>query len=109
VTEAQEPDQLRIRAIVIVGGAVVALTLVLVGIAWLLVARPPVAEREPAPSVLEHGLFDQARGGADANAGGAARLDRFRWIDRGAQLVQLPIERAIDAVVAKPSLIGGHR
>ncbi len=110
MTDAQQPDQLRVRAIVLVGMAVVMLTLVLVGVAWAFVARPAAPERAPSePSVLEHGLFDQASGGADANARGAQRLDRYQWLDRPAHLVQIPIARAIDAVVADPALIGGHR
>ena len=106
---AQESDQLRTRAIVVVGIAVIAITLALVGVAWLFVVAPAAPRRTPSnPSVLEHGLFDQASGGEDANARGAQQLEVYGWIDRPNHLARIPIERAIDAVVADPALIGGH-
>jgi hypothetical protein len=39
-------------------------------------------------------------------AAGEARLERYEWVDRRAGVVRIPIGRAIDAVVADPSLIG---
>jgi hypothetical protein len=106
----QEPDQIRTRAIVVVGIAVVAITLALVGVAWLFVVAPAAPRRMPsAPSVLEHGLFEHASGGAEANARGAQQLEVYAWIDRAHHLARIPIERAIDAVVVDPALIGGHR
>ena len=82
-------------------------TAALVAIAWLLV-RPPLASSStlPRPSTLEHGLFDRATGGVDRRAAGEKRLQHYEWIDEGpARIVRVPIERAIDAVVADPSLI----
>ncbi len=106
----QEADQIRTRAIVVVGLAGLAITLALVGVAWLFVVAPAAPRHTPsAPSVLEHGLFVQASGGADANARGAKRLEVYRWIDRAHHVARIPIDRAIDAVVADPALIGGHR
>jgi hypothetical protein len=108
-TFTQEPERLPARTIWLVGASVVALSAVLVGIAWLLVAPPTVAERPtPAPSSLEHELFDRATGGDDLRTAGARRLERYEWIDRGARVVRIPIDRAIDAVVADPSLIGAR-
>jgi hypothetical protein len=55
----------------------------------------PVASQ---PSPLERGVvFDHPR---------PAQPAPYRWIDRGAGLVRIPIDRAIDAVVANPALIG---
>ncbi len=105
----QEPDRISPRSITVVGIGLVVITLVLCGISWLLV-RPSPPERAPAqPNALEHGLIDEASGGADATASGAERLARYRWVDRSAHLVAIPIESAIDAVVADPTLIGGYR
>ena len=103
----QEPDRPRIRAIALVALGVVAITTALVVIAWLFVVPAPAAARRPAQDTsLEQGLIDRATGGADAIARGAARLDTYRWIDRARHLAQIPIERAIDAVVADPRLLG---
>jgi len=99
----------RIHAVVIwlvgLGGALASALLVV--IAWWLVVPPPAAEHPPAqPSPLEHGLFDRAAGGNEARAAGEQRLERYEWVDRKTRVVRIPIERAIDAVVADPSLIG---
>jgi hypothetical protein len=110
VSAAREPEDVRAGVIAAIGAATVALTALLVALAWLLVAPPPAA-RHPtlAPSPLEHALFDRATGGTDARAAGARQLERAAWIDRGAGVVRIPIARAIDAVVADPGLIGGAR
>jgi hypothetical protein len=99
----------RIHAVVIwlvgLGGALASA--LLVAIAWWLVVPPPAAEHPPAqPSPLEHRLFDRAAGGNEARAAGAQRLERYEWVDRKTRVVRIPIDRAIDAVVADPSLIG---
>jgi hypothetical protein len=87
------------------GGA--AITAILIAIAWLLV-RPPPAAAPPATtaSPLERTLFDRATGGSDVRAAGEARLWRYAWVDRQARVVRIPIDRAIDAVVADPGLLG---
>jgi hypothetical protein len=101
---AQEAERVRVGLVWLVGGATVALSALLVAIAWWLVA-PPAMPRAAAPSTLERGLFEQATGGIDARAAGAARLTRYEWVDRNARVVHIPIDRAIDAVVANPNLI----
>ncbi len=106
---AQEPDQPRMRAIAIVALGVIAIATALVLVAWWFVTPAPLPTRPPAADTsLEHGLFDRATGGADAVTRGAARLQTYRWIDRAHHLAQIPIDRAIDAVVADPQLIGAH-
>lgn len=100
----QDAERVRVGTVWLIGGAVVALCAVLVAIAWWLV-KPPAMPRAAAPSTLERGLFDQATGGIDARAAGAARLSRYEWVDRNARVVHIPIEQAIDAVVANPTLI----
>lgn len=108
-TPVQEPEGLPTRVIWLIGAGVVATSAVLVVIAWLLVVSPSAAERlPPAPSPLEHGLFDRAAGGEALRAAGERRLERYEWIDRGARVARIPIERAIDAVVADPRLIGSR-
>lgn len=92
-----------------VGIGVVVVTTVLVWIAWLFVAAPPATAHPAArPSMLEHALFERAPGG-DRRGSGPPTLEEYRWVDRENHLVQLPIDRAIDAVVADPDLLRQHR
>jgi hypothetical protein len=106
IDDEQETDALPIRTIMLVGAAVVVATLALVCVAWLFVTPPPASLRLPVVgSVLEHGLYEQATAGEDANAAGAQRLAGYRWVDRDRHLAHIPIERAIDAVAADPSLL----
>lgn len=100
----QEAEHVRTGAVWLIAVAVVVISAVLVAIAWWLV-RPPAMSRAAAPSTLERGLIEQATGGIDARAAGAARLERYEWVDRKARIVHIPIDRAIDAVVANPDLI----
>lgn len=105
--DEQQPDELRPRVLALVGLGVVAITLVLVWIAWRFVSAPAPAVRAPTqPSMLEHELFSRASGEGDVAATGARRLQEYGWVDRSAHLVRIPIDRAIDAVVADPGLIG---
>ncbi len=105
--EPQEPDQVRTGMITRIAIGVVVITSALVAIAWWLVKAPPPARYELArPSPLDNALFERAEVGQDSRIAGEQRLQQYRWVDRDAHLVQIPIERAIDAVVAEPSLIG---
>lgn len=79
-------EGLNTRALAIVAALTVAITAILVAVAWFLVAPTPAATRLPA-SPIEHDGF-AARGQLGA---------------------RLPVPQAIDRVVADPSLIGGHR
>jgi hypothetical protein len=101
----QEPERVRSGAIWLVGGGVLAASLALIAIAWWLVVPPPAPARAAAPSPLHRELFEQAGAAAAAYAAGLQRLERTEWIDRRARVVRIPIERAIDAVVADPALI----
>jgi hypothetical protein len=103
----QEAERSNAGLIWLVGLASVVISALLVALAWLFVAPPPVARHPPAqPSPLEHGLFDRATGGDDARAAGVQRLERYEWVDRRTGVVRIPIDRAIDAVVADPGMIG---
>jgi hypothetical protein len=105
----QAPEGISPRAIWLVAAGVVVLSAALVVVAWLLVVPPPAAARPvAAPSPLEHGLIDEADGGAALRATGERALEQYRWIDRKARTVRIPIDRAIDAAVADPRLIGAR-
>lgn len=104
----QDAEGLRPRAIWWVGIGIVAVGAALVLIAWWLVAPPASFEPAARASTLEHGLIEHASGGPDLHAAGAQALERTQWVDRKAGTVRIPIDRAIDAVVADPRLIGAH-
>jgi hypothetical protein len=108
---SQESERLHPRALWIIGVATVVITAGLVAIAWWLVVPPSAAEpaAAAAPSPLERVLFDRARAGDDVRAAGERRLEGYDWIDRRAGTIRIPIDRAIDAVVADPRLIRGTR
>lgn len=105
----QQPDHVRTRAVSLVGVGVVVIIVALVAVAWVVVVPPSAATHPPEHgSPLEHELFDHATGGDDVRAAGAQRLERYEWVDRGARIVRIPIDRAIEAVVANPALIGAR-
>lgn len=106
----QDPEGISARAIWIVAAGVVVISAALVVIAWLLVAPPPPrAGVAASPSPLHRELFDRANEGAQVRAAGALELERTQWVDRKAGVIRIPIERAIDAVVADPDLIAAPR
>ena len=102
----QDPEGVRPGAIGSVAVGVVVLSAVLIAIAWWLVVPPPAGARAMQASPLEHGLIERASAGDEVRAAGEQRLDRTEWVDRRAGTVRIPIDRAIDAVVADPRLIG---
>jgi len=89
----QQPEQLPAGAIGLVGASLVAVIAIGVAVAWALV-RPSPAYLTLPPTTLEQTLFDPHA----TNELGPPRLDKTA-----------ALEAAIDAVVADPSLIGGHR
>jgi hypothetical protein len=107
-TLQQEAEGIRPRAIWWVGIGIVAIGAALVLIAWWLVAPPASFEPAARASTLQHGLIEHASGGPDLHAAGAQALERTQWVDRKAGTVRIPIDRAIDAVVANPKLIGAR-
>lgn len=102
----QDPEGISARAIWLVAAGVVAISAGLVVIAWLLVVPVPAARPAAAPSPLERGPIETAASGEQIRAAGARRLELTEWVDRSAQIVRIPIDRAIDAVIADPRLIG---
>lgn len=108
-TLPRDPEGLHTRSIWIVAAATLVVTLALVGVAWLLVRVPTGSPAAARPSSLRHDLVEHATGGADTRAAGRQTLEQYGWIDRGAGVVRIPIERAVDAVVDDPALIGGAR
>lgn len=104
----QEPEGLSRGPIWLVGVGVVVISAALIAIAWGLVIPAPTGPSAASPSPLEHGLIDHATRGGELRTAGEQRLERYDWVDRTTRTVQIPIERAIDAVVAEPGLIGAR-
>ena len=101
----QEPEGIRPGAIWWVGIGVIVVSALLIVIAWWLVAPQSASERAVA-SPLKHDLIEQTTAGEEVRAAGEQRLERYEWVDRRAGVVRIPIDRAIDAVLADPRLIG---
>ena len=108
-TQPRDPEGLRSRTIWLVAAATVAIALVLTAVAWLLVVVPNGSPAASQPSSLRHDLLETARDGVDSHAAAMNGLEQTEWIDRNGGIVHLPIDRAIDAVVADPTLIGAAR
>jgi hypothetical protein len=106
----QEKDDLRARPILVAGAVGVVLTVLsgVVAAALLRAAVPgfpgfhdPSATRSiPAPSgTVETSLVEVAERGTALRASQRAELERYRRLDGG--FAQIPIERAMDIVVAR--------
>ena len=115
VDDAQRPvDDVHVRG-VLIGGALIGAAIVgTLVVAWWMtafrsnegVAPPrepagrPVLQRDPADD-LAHYRTEQA-----------AREDEYRWVDRRAGVVRIPVERALELTVAehaRAAQTGGHR
>jgi hypothetical protein len=106
----QDTESIRTRFVWGVAGATVVLSAIFIVIAWLLVGPGPEPRRPISnPSPLENALFDVANHGQNSLAAGRHELERYDWVDRPMGVVRIPIDQAIDAVVADPSLIGTHK
>lgn len=99
-----QPEDIRTGVIWLIALGVAAITAVCVVIAWHLI-EPSPAFSTLAPTTLEHGLIEETRW-VDV---GAREIERTEWVDRAARIVRIPIEAAIDAVVADPGLITTQR
>jgi hypothetical protein len=100
----QQQDRVRTGVVSLAGLGAVVVIVVVALIAWALV-EPPAATVHPStsPSPLESTLFEASY--EDVRAAGLERLTRYEWVDRARGIVRIPVERAIDAVVADPGLI----
>lgn len=108
-TLPRDPEGLSSRTIWLVAAGTVLVALILTLAAWLLVVVPNGSPAAARPSTLRHDLFETASDGAEARARAARALEQTAWVDRGAGFARIPIEQAIDAVVADPTLIGAPR
>lgn len=102
----QEAERVRTGTLTLIAVALILVSAGLIAIAWWLVIPQSPSLRPTAPSPLERVVFERATTADDIRAAGERELEACGWVDRRAGVVRVPIERAIDAVVADPRLIG---
>lgn len=105
----QAPDELPRRKIAVVTLASLVVTSAALVVAWWLLAAwaPTPSRTRPrvAPQTiggLEQSLILHTERGIALRRQQAATLERSEWIDRDAGLARIPIETAIDILVASP-------
>lgn len=103
----QEPENIQGRSVAAIAAAAVIVTIAgVVVAAWLLrwheaELGKPTARAKPSTSKvgLELGDIETTGHGTRVNQRASADLERWRWVDRDAGIVAMPIDRAIDLVV----------
>jgi hypothetical protein len=102
---AQRPADIDVRRVIGAGGIVAASVVLALGISRALLAElgagiddPSRAPRElpPPPREQVHPTVDYQQ----YRAAEQARLEAYAWLDRGAGIVQIPIERAMALVAS---------
>jgi hypothetical protein len=105
-----EPDRTRVGAVLIVAGgiALLALTAGIISVRFAHAYRADGAGAEPAPLVTPP--YGERRSAHWQNPQGEllqlkaqyrTRLEGYRWLDRPAGVVQIPIERAMELIAAR--------
>lgn len=119
----QEPDLRSIRSILIIGGALIGLTIVFMLWAVLTVDARTGRVFSPDPSAptpevvdrldIELGLFDLEAPGLERRNRGRRRLQSHGWIDRDRGIAHIPIDQAmqlsLDQLQTAPSRQQGGR
>lgn len=109
----QEEDRIAIGKIIVV--AVVSLAIFGVGVVWSISIQrsenktivtqmhPSKAAESGAPEVgiVYQWPFNMSHYGADKAAETKARLEGYRWVDKNAKVVRIPIEEAMKKYVAQ--------
>jgi len=105
----QAPDRLHRRTMLGVTAASIVITAVALVVAWVLLeawgqepraVAPPVAPR--TIGTLEQTLILDTERGIALRAEQQASLHRWAWVDRDAGVARIPIDEAIEALVAAP-------
>ena len=112
---AQEKDEVGARKIVVIFVAAIVITVVSVWVQSRMldakrsaidVQRPaaaPVASRQI--DGIHQTILERDRHGLDLRAEQRASLEAWTWIDRDHSLAKIPVERAMDLIVAHPELL----
>ena len=112
---AQEDDRVAARPVLAVFGAAVVITVVAVWAQAKLLDRKRAdvgaVEVTAAPVAstqidgIHQTMIERDRHGLELKARQRASLEGWGWIDRDHGLARIPIERAMDLLVAQPSMI----
>lgn len=110
----QEDDRVSSRTIVAVFGAAIVVTLLSIGVQWLMLRsrrseldRPRPAAARVAPrqiAAIHQTLIEKDRHGLELRDEQRAALEGWSWVDRDRGVARIPIERAMDMLVAEPWL-----
>jgi hypothetical protein len=116
----QEEDVVAERSLTRVGGLVLVVSVLSVGIAALLLGKDQArlgggpAERvktegsvaPPTLGLIEQTLIEHEARGTDQRRMEEQRLHQFGWVDRARGVAYIPIDKAIDLVVAEGARAG---
>ena len=110
----QEPDRLPGRWLAVIAAGAVIFSIVLVGAALLLERQrsDPAPEWPPPPSsvgAMETELFREEATRRELWPRQRARLQSYGWVDRRAEVVHIPLERAMDLWLRSRAGQGGQR
>src|SRR5690349_22300920 len=98
-----EPDATNWKALLAIAGAVLLLLVVAFGmVLWFYKAAVPdraalVPQHFPSPQLMQDETDELRR----VNAEQRARLEGYRWVDRGKGLIAIPIGEAMHMIAAK--------
>jgi hypothetical protein len=97
----QEPDRLPGRWLAVIAAGAVIFSIILIGAALLLERqRPdPAPELRPAPmrvGAMETELFREEATRVDLWPRQRARLESYGWVDRRAEVIHIPLDRAMN-------------
>jgi hypothetical protein len=104
----QDPDHIARRKIMAITVASIILMLVSLVVAWALLrlwgtrAPGPAAGAPRTIGTLEQTLIIDTKRGLDLRSQQEADLQRWGWADRDAGIARIPIDRAMELVVARP-------
>ncbi len=117
----QEADVVADRSLIRIGIFVLVVSVVAVGVAALLLGKDQAglaggpAERvktegsvaPPTLGLIEQTLIEHEARGVDERRVEEERLHRYGWVDRARGVAHIPIEEAMDMVVAESARAGG--
>src|SRR5207237_6322414 len=94
-------DRLRATPWVVAIGVACAVTAASIPLSRAFLADHEAPAGRPAASGIFDSLTASEHGAADAARRGEQKLERWRWVDRDARVVAIPLDRAMDVVASE--------